>query len=86
MLNLPQCQLVCPAGKTLRRELGASFFFGNRFVPEEKVFWNEAEEVKDYEAFIEPFRSKRDLFLDDGRKHGMKYWIWKLRQKWLGQL
>lgn len=84
LLMLPQAHLTCPIGKTLRVEDGSMFFYGETVEPEEEAFWSESEDLADYAKFIEPYRKRDDLFVDDGKRHTVCFWIWKLRQKLLG--
>ena len=80
---LPACHIVCPAGRTLRRELGCTFAYGETFDAEEDpAVWD--SDYEDYCRFIEPFRRRRDLFVHDGKPHGVKYWVWKARERWFG--
>jgi len=86
MLMLPQAHVTCPIGKTLRVEDGSMFFYGETVEPEEEVFFSQADDLRDYIDFIEPFRGRADLFVDDGKPHTVRFWVWKLRQKLLGRL
>jgi len=86
MLMLPQAHLTCPIGKTLRVEDGSMFFHGETVEPEEQVFFSQAADLQDYTDFITPYRQRNDLFVDDGKPHTLRFWIWKMRQKLLGVL
>lgn len=85
VLMLPACHIVCPFGKTLRRELGGDFFFAEHLLPrEDPVIWT--QDFEDYCDFIAPYKRRHDLFVSDGYRHTLKYWIWRWRQRWLGVL
>jgi len=85
MLMLPQARLTCPIGKTLRVEDGSMFFYGETVEPEEEVFFSQADDLQDYTDFITPYRQRNDLFVDDGKPHTLRFWIWKMRQKVMGR-
>ena len=83
VLALPACHLTCPMGKTLRRELGCEYFLGRGFTArEDPAIWD--DDFGDYRRFIVPFRARRDLFEHDEYRHGLKYWVWQIRQRWFG--
>jgi hypothetical protein len=86
LLELPKAHLNCPIGKTLRVDDGSAFYFGESVHPEEQAFWSDVEDLQDYSEFIEPFRKRKDLFVDDGRRHDLRFWIWRLKQRYFGCL
>lgn len=86
LLNLPQAHLKCPIGKTLKVNYGSMYLMSDNIIPEEQVFWTEEEEIQDYMKFVEQYRNKTDLFINDGRNNDFHYWIYKLRQKFFGSL
>jgi SAM-dependent methyltransferase len=86
VLELKGCHVVCPLGWTLKRELGSMFILSENLQAEERAFWSEESDYKDYADFIRPYLMRRDLFVPDGRPHGLRYWIWRLRQRYLGRL
>ncbi len=85
LLELSQCCIVCPAGKTMRRECGAAFFYGDNVIAKEKIFLEESEDYADYVRWIEPYRKRKDLFISDGKKHNLAYWIRRMSQNYLGR-
>ena len=62
------------------------FFCSDTVEPEEEVFWSESDDLQDYTEFVAPYRGRKDLFIDDGRQHGPFFWMWRLRQRYLGNL
>lgn len=86
ILELRNCHIVCPIGRTLRNELGAMYILGENLRAEERVFWDDGSDYQDYVDFIRPYLGRRDLFVPDGRRHGLLFWVWRYRQKYLGQL
>lgn len=82
-IMLPSCHIVCPMGKTLRTEDGAAFAHGLQFDPvEDPVVWT--RDVEDYSDFVAEYRKRGDLFVHDGCRHTLRYWIWKVRQSCFG--
>jgi hypothetical protein len=86
ILNIRGAHLVCPIGRKMDREHGSMFWYGEKPVGREDVFWEEGKDFEDYSSFIEPFRSRNDLFVPDPRARSLKYRVWKLRQKLFGVL
>ena len=84
IVNLPACHIVCPAGKTLKREYGTTVFHLGGPAAAERVFWSERDDYDDYSRFIEPYRRRKDLFVRDPCRQGLKYRVWRFRQKHLG--
>lgn len=84
MVMLPACHLVCPPGKTLKLEFGAFYWCGEKPIAEEdSVVWT--RDYEDYCEFVQPFRNRRDLFVHDEYRHTLNYWVWKFRERVLGQ-
>lgn len=82
-LMLPGCHIVCPPGKTLPVDQGSMFYYGQPTdVREDSVVWK--RDYEDFRDFVQPYRGCRDLFIHDGRKHGIRFWIWQFRQRFLG--
>ena len=86
LLTLPPAHITCPLGKKMTTEHGSMYFFGAEVEPEEQVFWSEKTDLDDYAQFIEPYRGRNDLFVADGKQHSLRFWIWKMRQKYQGYL
>lgn len=86
VVALPGAHLVCPFGKTLGAEDGCMFYYGPTCVPEERVFWSAADDFKDYVDFIAPYRRRPGLFVSDGRRHTMRYLLWRMKQRYCGSL
>jgi len=86
LLQLPGAYLDCPAGKTLSVEAGSMFVYAESVEPEEQMFWFLEDDLKDYVDFLAPYRTRTDLFVDDGKMHGAKFWVRRFRQKWFGAL
>jgi len=86
ILELKNCHVVCPIGWTLRPEVGSMFVEGENLHAEEGAFWSEDKDYRDYVEFIRPYLARRDLFIPDGRKHGVLFRVWRLRQKYFGRL
>ena len=84
IVNLPACHIVCPIGMTLQREQGAALFYGADMEAEERMYWSERDDYEDYCRFIEPYRGRQDLFVRDPRQQGLKYRLWRFRQKYSG--
>lgn len=86
VLEMPGCHLICPLGKTLLKGEGCMFYYGDNVRAEVRIFPALLEEYEDYRKFIEPYRGRKDIFVVDQYTHNLKYWIWRLRQKYLGRL
>lgn len=84
VLNIKGCHIACPAGKTLAREAGSFFMAGKDLQAEEQYFYDMTQESEDYKAFIAPYRFNKGIFVDDGYRHNLKYWVWRFRQKYIG--
>ncbi|MDD4869217.1 MAG: methyltransferase domain-containing protein [Kiritimatiellae bacterium] len=80
------CHLVCPLGKTLNREAGSMFVVGSHLQVKEQVFHEMSQEAEEYRSFLDQYRSLDNLFVSDGYRHNLKYWVWRFRQKYFGNL
>lgn len=85
-LYLRKCHLKCPLGKTLSVEYGAMFVYADNLVAEERVFHDSVIESEYLAGFLKSFRGRNEIFVRDGYRHNLKYWIWRFRQKYLGVL
>ena len=61
------------------------FFYGSEVNVRFRAFWVPTDDYNDYCKFIEPYRGRKDLFVRDRYKHGLKFWVWRFRQKYLGR-
>jgi hypothetical protein len=86
VLNLRGCHLSCPLGKTLGREAGSMFVVGSNLKAKEQPFHDMTQESDECRRFLDPYRYRRDIFVSDGYRHNLKYWIWRLRQKYVGNV
>jgi len=84
VLELPGAHLVCPIGKTLRVDDGGMFAFGEDLLPEEQVFWSNQKDMEDYMSFIQPYKKRIDLFINDNSRRTIRSWIWRFKQKYMG--
>jgi hypothetical protein len=84
-LARPGCHLVCPIGKTLPIELGATVFCGAELRAAERTFASEADEEEDLARFVGEWAARCSFIPSPAaRRGGWRYRIWKFRQKYLG--
>ena len=82
VFELPGCHIRCPAGYTLRRELGAMYHLTDR-LRVRMVDWL-PDDSGECVAFVAPYRGRRDLFVPDPKARGwrQRVWRWKQRMGW----
>jgi hypothetical protein len=76
--------LNCPLGKAIDKETGSMFWLGREPRPEKLVFQNAGEDYTECCRYLDPYRNRRDLFVHDGYPRSVRYWIWRMRQRFLG--
>ncbi len=79
VLELPQCHITCPFGKTLRQELGGMYHLTAN-LQVKLVDWL-PDDSGECASFIAPYRKRKELFTRDDREHDWKHIAWYLRQR-----
>ena len=72
--------IFAPPGKTLKRSEGVFFHSGTDIKARIRNFTSEAEELEELRGFIANCRNRSERFEVDDYPHGLKYWLWRMKQ------